>query len=45
MTDHRFNITHYNLSEVMDGELDSLLGEIRAADAESRLAQELHLDE
>lgn len=45
VTDHRFNITHYNLSEVMDGELDSLLGEIRAADAESRLAQELHLDE
>lgn len=44
-TDHRFNITRYDLTKIMDGELDGLLGEIRAVDAERRLAQELHLEE
>jgi len=45
VTDHRFNITHYDLTNVMEGNLDSLLGEIRAADAESRLAAELNLNQ
>ena len=44
-TDHRFNITHYDLPNIMEGELDPLLNEIRAADAEQRLAKELHLEE
>ncbi len=44
-TDHRFNLTRYDLTNIMDGQLDGLLGEIRAADAEQRLAQELHLEE
>ena len=44
MTDHRFNITRYDLPAIIDGDLDGLLGEIRAADAEQRLAQELHLE-
>ena len=44
VTDHRFNITRYDLPAIIDGDLDGLLGEIRAADAEQRLAQELHLD-
>ena len=44
VTDHRFNITRYDLPAIIDGDLDGLLGEIRAADAEQRLAQELHLE-
>ena len=44
VTDHRFNITRYDLPAIIDGDLEGLLSEIRAADAEQRLAQELHLD-
>ena len=44
VTDHRFNITRYDLANVMEGNLDPLLGEIRAADAENRLAAELNLN-
>ena len=44
VTDHRFNITRYDLPAIIDGNLEGLLSEIRAADAEQRLAQELHLD-
>ncbi len=45
VTDHRFNLTRYDLDRLMEGDLDDLLGTIRAADAEIRLNQELHLDE
>lgn len=44
VTDHRYNITRYDLSNIMEGNLGELLAEIRAADAEQRLAAELHLD-
>jgi peptide chain release factor 1 len=41
VSDHRFDITLYDLTRIMEGELDSLLNDIRASDAERRLAQEL----
>lgn len=44
VTDHRFNITRYDLTRLLEGNLDDLLGEIRASEAEERLATELHLD-
>ena len=44
VTDHRFNITRYDLPRIMEGNLTELLAEIRSADAEQRLAQELHLE-
>jgi protein subunit release factor A len=43
VTDHRFNITRYDLTRLMEGELDELLGEIRAEEANQRLAAELNL--
>lgn len=45
ITDHRFNITRYDLDRIMEGDVDDLLGVIRAADAEQRLAEELHIEE
>ncbi len=44
VTDHRYNITRYDLTNIMEGNLGELLTEIRAADAEQRLAEELHLE-
>ena len=41
VTDHRFGVTLYDLPSIMEGELDDLLNEIRAIDAEQRLADEL----
>ena len=41
VSDHRFEITLYDLTRIMEGDLDALLNEIRALDAERRLAQEL----
>lgn len=41
VSDHRFGITLYDLTNIMEGNLDELLGEIRALDAEARLKQEL----
>ena len=44
VTDHRYDLTLYDLDNIMEGNLGELLGEIRAQDANQRLAQELHLD-
>lgn len=44
VTDHRYNLTRYDLTNIMEGNLGDFLTEIRAADAELRLAAELHLD-
>jgi len=41
VSDHRFEITLYDLPGIMQGNLEPLLSEIRARDAEHRLAQEL----
>lgn len=41
VTDHRFELTLYDLSNIMEGNLDELLGEIRARDANTRLETEL----
>lgn len=43
VTDHRYNITLYDLDNILEGSLDQLLSEIRAIDANQRLAEELHL--
>jgi peptide chain release factor 1 len=39
LTDHRINYTAYNLSDVMDGELDELIAQLRMAERAKRLAQ------
>lgn len=41
VTDHRFGVTRHDLGGVMEGQLDGLLAEIMAANAERRLAAEL----
>ncbi len=43
VSDHRYDITLYDLNNILEGNLDSLLSEIRAIDANQRLAEELHL--
>lgn len=45
VTDHRFELTLYDLTNILEGNLDELLGEIRAIDANRRLAEELNLGE
>ena len=43
VSDHRFEITLYDLANIMEGHIEGLLSEIRALDAERRLAEELGL--
>ena len=43
VTDHRYDLTLYDLTNILEGNLDELLGEIRAIDANRRLAEELNL--
>ena len=38
VTDHRINLTLYKLGQVMEGDLDELVGALRAARAEEQLA-------
>lgn len=45
VTDHRFELTFYDLTNIMEGNMDELLGEIRAVDANQRLSAELNLAE
>lgn len=45
VTDHRYDITLYDLNNILEGNLDDLLSEIRAIDANQRLSKELHLAE
>ena len=39
VTDHRINLTLHRLPEVMEGELDELIGALVAQDEADRLAQ------
>lgn len=41
VTDHRYNISYFDLPGLMEGNFDTLLNDTRAADAEQRLAQAL----
>jgi peptide chain release factor 1 len=41
VSDHRFNVTLYDLTNIMEGGLTDLFGEIRALEAEQLLADEL----
>jgi len=41
VTDHRFELTFYDLTNIMEGNADELFNEIRAIDAERRLNAEL----
>ncbi|MFA6816083.1 MAG: peptide chain release factor 1 [Lentisphaeria bacterium] len=44
VSDHRYKITLYDLSNIIAGNMDGLLGEIRVRDAEQRLSTELGLE-
>lgn len=41
LTDHRYDITHYDLPSIMEGNLDELLLEIRSIDADRRFNEML----
>lgn len=41
VTDHRYNITRYDLTDIMEGNLRELLDEILAVDVEQRLAEQV----
>ena len=43
VSDHRYDITLYDLENILEGNLDTLISEIRAIDANQRLAEELHI--
>ncbi len=45
VSDHRFDLTFYDLDNIMEGNLDELIGEIRAIDANRRLSAELGIEE
>lgn len=40
VTDHRINLTLHRLPQILEGDLDELIGELMAADAAARLAAE-----
>jgi peptide chain release factor 1 len=37
VTDHRIGLTLYNLAEVMEGDLDTLIRALQVAESEARL--------
>jgi len=39
VTDHRINLTLHRLPEILEGEMDELLGALMAQDEADRLAQ------
>ncbi len=41
VTDHRYNITRHDLTEILDGNIEELIEEIIAIDVEQRLADKL----
>ena len=43
VSDHRYDITLYDLDHILEGNLDPLISEIRAIEANQRLAEELHI--
>jgi len=38
LTDHRIGLTLYNLSEIMEGDLDEIIDKLKTADRAERLA-------
>lgn len=42
VTDHRIGLTLYNLSEIIDGELDELIDKLKIADRAEKLTEENH---
>jgi peptide chain release factor 1 len=38
LTDHRIGLTMYNLSEIMEGDLDEIIDKLKTADRAERLA-------
>lgn len=42
VTDHRFGLTVYDLTNILEGTMGDFLSEVRAADAEQRLADEIN---
>lgn len=45
VTDHRYELTFYDLTNILEGNMETLLGEIRALDANQRLSEELNLEQ
>lgn len=39
LTDHRIGLTLYNLSDVMEGDLDEIIDKLKTADRAERLAE------
>ncbi|MEO8447132.1 MAG: peptide chain release factor-like protein, partial [bacterium] len=39
LTDHRIGLTLYNLSEVMEGDLDDIIDKLKTADRAERLSE------
>jgi peptide chain release factor 1 len=39
VTDHRINLTLYNLQEILDGELDPIIEALKLADKKEKLEQ------
>lgn len=39
MTDHRIHLTVYRIDQIMDGDLDQLIGPLLAADQAEKLAE------
>lgn len=44
VSDHRFELTLYDLTNILEGNMDELIGQIRAIDANRRLFEELGID-
>ncbi|HOU22363.1 MAG TPA: peptide chain release factor 1, partial [Kiritimatiellia bacterium] len=38
LTDHRINLTLYSLDQILEGQLDEVIGALQARDIELRLA-------
>ncbi|MDD3695128.1 MAG: hypothetical protein PHG44_04090 [Lentisphaeria bacterium] len=43
VSDHRYDITLYDLENIIQGEMETLLSEIRTIDANRRLIEELNM--
>ena len=43
VSDHRYDITLYDLENIIQGEMEALLSEIRTIDANRRLIEELNM--
>lgn len=44
VTDHRINLTMYNLQSIIDGNIDELIDQLQLAENAERLKAELHTE-